>query len=312
MELRKLGRLGPEVSVVGYGAWEAGGDMWGANESEKTVVAAMRATVEAGMTWIDTAEVYGKGRSEELVGKALAGHDNDVLIFTKLAPKPSGTGFRGDQVKAGIRKSLERLGVDQVDLYQLHWPDLSVPVEETWAAMAELQDEGLARHIGVSNFDRALVERCLSVRHVDSVQNELSLFRQDDRKRLLPWLEEQGVGYLAYGPLAFGLLTGAIREDTTFPDDDWRSGSMGMGNYGRLFSPRVRPGNLAKVDRLRPIAERLGTSLATLALRWVIQQPGVTAAIAGSRNPDHVRANAEAGDLRLDEATLREIDAIFA
>jgi aryl-alcohol dehydrogenase-like predicted oxidoreductase len=271
----------------------------------------MRAALEAGMNWIDTAEVYGKGRSEELVGKALAGRPDDVLIFTKVAPKPSGSGFLRDQVKTGIRKSLARLGVDHVDLYQLHWPDLSVPVEETWTAMAEVQDEGLARHIGVSNFDRVLVERCLNVRHVDSVQNELSLFRPDDRKRLLPWLEEQGVGYLAYGPLAFGLLTGAIREDTAFPDDDWRSGGMGMSNYGRLFAPRVRAGNLAKVDRLRPIAERLRTSPATLALQWVIQQRGVTAAIAGSRNPDHVRANADAGDVRLDEATIQEIDTIF-
>ena len=178
--------------------------------------------------------------------------------------------------------------------------------------MAQVQDEGLARHIGVSNFDRPLVQRCLAVRHVDSVQNELSLFRQDDRRRLLPSLEEQGVGYLAYGPLAFGLLTGAIREDTTFPEDDWRGGGMGMGNYERLFSPRVRGANLAKVDRLRPIAERLGTQLATLALRWVIEQRGVTAAIAGSRNPEHTRGNAAVGDLRLDEATLQEMEQIFA
>jgi aryl-alcohol dehydrogenase-like predicted oxidoreductase len=237
---------------------------------------------------------------------------DSVSIFTKLAPKPAGSGFQPEQVRSGIHGSLARLGVDHVELYQLHWPDLSVPVEETWGAMADLQDEGLARHIGVSNFDRPLVQRCLAVRHVDSVQNELSLFRQEDRKRLLPWLDEQGVGYLAYGPVAFGLLTGAIREDTVFPEGDWRAGGMGMGNYERLFSPRVRPRNLEKVDRLRPIAERLGTNLATLALRWVIEQRGVTAAIAGSRNPDHTRSNAAAGDLQLDEATLQEIEEIFA
>jgi aryl-alcohol dehydrogenase-like predicted oxidoreductase len=312
MELRTLGRLGPEISVVGFGAWEAGGDMWGANQSEDAVVTAIRAGIDAGMTWIDTAEVYGGGRSEELVARALAGRGDGVSIFTKLAPEPAGSGFRPEQVHAGIRGSLKRLGVDHVELYQLHWPDLSVPVEETWGAMAAVQDEGLARHIGVSNFDRPLVQRCLAVRHVDSVQNELSLFRQDDRKRLLPWLEEQGVGYLAYGPLAFGLLTGAIREDTTFPQDDWRAGRMGMSNYERLFSPRVRASNLAKVDRLRPISERLGTQPATLALRWVIEQRGVSAAIAGSRNPDHTRSNAEAGDLRLDEATLQEVEGIFA
>src|SRR6266545_1965797 len=208
MELRKLGQMGPEISVIGYGAWEAGGDMWGANESDETVISAMQAAIDAGMNWIDTAEVYGRGRSEQLVSQAVAGRRDQVLIFTKLAPKPSGSGFRPDQVETGIRRSLDRLGTDHVDLYQLHWPDLSVPVEETWTAMAELQDDGLAAHIGVSNFDRPLVERCLGIRHVESVQNEFSLLYQDDRRRLLPWLDEHGVGYLAYGPLAFGLLTG--------------------------------------------------------------------------------------------------------
>lgn len=310
MDHRKLGSA--EISIVGFGAWEAGGDMWGPNESDDIVVEAIRAAVDAGMSWVDTAEVYGSGRSEQLVGTALAGRRDDVLIFTKVAPRPAGSGFRGDEVKRAIRGSLERLQTDHVDLYQLHWPDLSVPVEETWAAMAELQDEGLARHIGVSNFDRPLVERCLGIRHVDSVQNEFSLFYQEDRRRLLPWLEEHGVGYLAYGPLAFGLLTGAIREDTTFHQRDWRSGSMGMGSYPRLFSPRKLGQNLQKVERLRPIVERLGTQLAPLALRWVVEQRGMAAAIAGSRNPAHVRSNATAGDLRLDERTLQEIDAIFS
>jgi aryl-alcohol dehydrogenase-like predicted oxidoreductase len=310
MDQRKLGSA--EISVVGFGAWEAGGDMWGPNESEAIVIQAIQAALEAGMNWIDTAEVYGSGRSEQLIGQAVAGRRDDVLIFTKVAPRPAGSGFRGEDVKRAIRGSLQRLQTDHVDLYQLHWPDLSVPVEETWAAMAELQDQGLARHIGVSNFDRPLVERCLGIRHVDSVQNEFSLFYQEDRRRLLPWLDERGIGYLAYGPLAFGLLTGAIKEDTTFHQRDWRSGSMGMGSYPRLFSPRKLGQNLQKVERLRPIAERLGTELAPLALRWVVEQRGVTAAIAGSRNPVHVRSNATAGDLHLDEMTLQEIDAIFA
>ena len=310
MDQRKLGSV--EISVVGFGAWEAGGDMWGPNESEGIVIEAIQGALEAGMNWIDTAEVYGSGRSEQLIGQAVAGRRDDVLIFTKVAPRPAGSGFRGEDVKRAIRGSLERLQTDHLDLYQLHWPDLSVPVEETWAAMAELQDEGLARHIGVSNFDRPLVERCLGIRHVDSVQNEFSLFYQEDRRRLLPWLDEHGVGYLAYGPLAFGLLTGAIREATTFHPRDWRSGTMGMGSYPRLFSPRKLRGNLQKVERLGPIAERLGTELAPLAIRWVVEQPGVTAAIAGSRNPAHVRSNASAGDLHLDENTLQEIDAIFS
>ncbi|MBA3727987.1 MAG: aldo/keto reductase [Actinobacteria bacterium] len=309
MEMRTLGSRGPQVSVVGFGAWEAGGDVWGANRSDDQVVAAMRAALDAGMNWIDTAEVYGSGRSEQLVGRAIADRRDDVLLFTKVAPRPDGSGFRPEEVKGAIRASLDRLGTDHVDLYQLHWPDRSVPVEETWGAMAELVDEGLARHIGVSNFGRALLERCLDVRPVDSVQNKLSLLHQDDRHDLLTGLEEMGVGYLAYSPLALGLLTGAISKETRFEEGDFR-GAAGT-SAPRDFAPGDLEKNLKKVERMRPIAERVGTTLAPLALRWVIQQQGVTAAIAGSRNADHVRNNSTAGDLRLDAQTVAELEGIF-
>jgi aryl-alcohol dehydrogenase-like predicted oxidoreductase len=196
-----------------------------------------------------------------------------------------------------------------VDLYQLHWPDRSVPLEETWGAMAELQVEGLARHIGLSNVNRAMVERCLDIRHVDSVQNQFSLLHQDDRDDLLPSLAEWGVGYLAYSPLALGILSGAITKDTQFHPQDFRGGAR--GSVPENFKPQKLASNLAKVEKLRPIAERLGTTLAPLALRWVIEQTGVSAGIAGSRKADHVRSNATAGDLRLDRQTLDEIDRIF-
>jgi methylglyoxal reductase len=313
MEMRKLGSHGPEISVVGYGAWEAGGDMWGPNQSEPDIVEAMRAGFDAGMTWIDTAEVYGDGHSEELVAKAVAGRRDEVMIFTKVAPRPAGTGFRPAQVRQAIEASLSRLGTDHVDLYQLHWPDNRVPIEETWGAMAEVADGGLARAIGVSNFDRRLVERCLAVRHVDSVQNRFSLLDQEDRGSFLPWLQDHGVGYLAYAPLAYGLLTGAITMETEFHEQDWRSGrSWGESTYDQFFAPRVRERHLRRVDQLRPIAERLGTTVASLALRWVVEQEGVTAAIAGSRNAAHTRSNATAGELKLDRTTLEEIDRIFS
>jgi aryl-alcohol dehydrogenase-like predicted oxidoreductase len=310
MQKRKLGSDGPEITVVGFGAWESGGDMWGPNESEQQVIDAIRSAIDAGMSWIDTAEVYGDGRSEELVGKAIAGRRDEVLIFTKVAPRENGgggTGVRPEQVHEAIEKSLRRLGVEHVDLYQVHWPDSSgVPIGETWGALAEVQDEGLARHIGLSNFDRSDIERCEAIHHVDSVQNQFSLLHRDDRPGLLPWLAERGIGYLAYGPLAFGLLTGAIHADT--PIDDWRGTDS---DVKELFGPGARERHLEKVDRMRPIAERRGTSLSSLALAWVVAQPGVTAAIAGSRNPDHVRSNAQAGDIALDEETLRELDEIF-
>jgi aryl-alcohol dehydrogenase-like predicted oxidoreductase len=313
VERRRLGRYGPEVSVVGLGAWEAGGDAWGPNPSDEEVVRAIRTAFDAGMNWVDTAEVYGGGRSEELVGRAVAGIRDEVLIFTKVGGRDSGSGFRPEDVKRAIRGSLRRLGTDYVDLYQIHWPDPEVPIEETWGAMAELVEEGLARYVGVSNFDREQVERCLAIRHVDSVQNQFSLLKQDDRAELLPWLEERGVGYLAYAPLAFGLLTGAIRADTVFDSRDWRSGTQHQGEaYRNLFAPGRREEKLALVERLRQVADRLGVPLATLALRWVVEQRGVTAAIAGSRNPGHVRTNALAGDLRLDPGTVAEIDEIFS
>lgn len=311
MEMRKLGSQGPEISVVGFGAWEAGGDMWGPNDSDDAVVAAMQAGLEAGMNWIDTAEIYGHGHSEELVGLAIKGLPRDAIhVFTKVGAEGGGTGYRREQVRQAIRQSLGRLGTDYVDLYQIHWSDPSVPIEETWAAMAELQDEGLARHIGVSNFSRSLVERCEDIRHVDSVQNKLSLLHQDDRHDLLPTLEQMGTGYLAYSPLGLGLLTGAITRDTTFHPGDFRG--PGRGQQPEDFERGNLESILERVDRLRPIAERVGTTVAPLALRWVIEQPGVTAAIAGSRKASHVRSNATAGDLHLDHQTLDEIDAIFA
>ena len=309
MEMRKLGSQGPEISVIGYGSWEAGGDFWGPNESDDMVIAAIHAGLESGMNWIDTAEIYGKGRSEGLVGQAVSGRRDEVFLFTKVAPRPPGTGFRPEQIKQAIRSSLERLGTDHVDLYQLHWPDRSVPLEETWGAMGQIQDEGLTHHIGLSNVNRAMVERCLDIRHVDSIQNEFSLLHQEDRDDLLSSLAEWGVGYLAYSPLALGILTGTITKDTQFHPEDFRGG--GRGSVPDHFKPKKLASNVAKVEKLRPIAERLGTTLAPLALRWVVEQTGVTAAIAGSRKAEHVRNNSTAGELRLDRQTLDEIDRIF-
>jgi aryl-alcohol dehydrogenase-like predicted oxidoreductase len=301
------------VSVVGFGAWEAGGDAWGPNESEERVIEAMRAGLDAGMSWIDTAEVYGKGVSERIVGRAVGDRRDDALVFTKVAPASEGTGFRPNQVRAAIQASLQRLRLEHVDLYQLHWPDeTGIPVEDTWGAMVALREEGLARHVGVSNFDRTLVERCEAVGRVDSVQNEFSLLVQDDRAELLPWLATRGIAYLAYSPMAAGILTGAMRADQEFPDGDWRSGRRDPGEeHPELFRPGAFEANVAKAERLGEIATRLGTTTASLALAWVVAVSPNTVAIAGSRNPDHARSNAAAGDLDLDPEAMAEIDAIF-
>lgn len=304
MRRGRLGSAGPELSVIGYGAWEAGGTAWGPNESDAAVVASMHAALDAGIDWIDTAEVYGTGVSETLVGKAVAGRRDDVLIATKVAPAGEGSGFAPEQIRAACDASLKRLGIDHIDLYQLHWPDdLGTPLEDTWGAMAELQDGGKVRAIGVSNFDRELIERCEPIRHVDSLQQEFSMLVLDDRD-LIRWCGDQGIGVLSYSPLGAGLLTGAIRPGWKPPAGDWRAGQS-TGPFADLDA------TLAFVELLRPQADRFGITIAQLALAWNVAQPGVTAAIAGSRHPDHVRENAAAAAAELDAATLAELDALL-
>lgn len=308
MRRRRLGSQGPEMSVIGFGAWEAGGGSeWGQAPSEDQILEAIAAIFDCGVDWIDTAEVYGNGRSEELVAQAVAGRRDEILILSKVAPSPQGSGFRPEQVRSACEQSLRRLRTDRLDLYQLHWPDeTGVQLEDTWGAMASLVDDGLVRHIGVSNFDQGLIERCEAVRHVDSLQQEFSMLQQQDRD-LIRWCGEHGTGVLSYGPLAFGLLTGAITARTAFDKGDFRTDQESDALFGSGFDR-----SLAVVERLRPIAERLGVSLAQLALAWNVHQAGVTVAIAGSRNPEHVRSNAAAGDVEVDEATRSELDAVLS
>ena len=310
MRRRRLGSQGPEMSQIGFGAWEAGGGSeWGTAPPDRQTLEAIEAIFDTGIDWIDTAEVYGDGRSEDLVAEAVGGRRDEILILSKVAPSPQGSGFRPEQVRSACEQSLRRLRTDRLDLYQLHWPDeTGVPLEDTWGAMASLVDDGLVRHIGVSNFDRALIERCEAIRHVDSLQQEFSMLQQRDRD-LIRWCGEHGTGVLSYGPLAYGLLAGAISRETAFDEGDFRGGDD--PDTEELFGANLER-SLAAVDRLRPIADRLGISLAQLALVWNVHQPGVTAAIAGSRNPEHVRSNAAAGDLGLDDATRSELDAVLS
>jgi aryl-alcohol dehydrogenase-like predicted oxidoreductase len=264
------------------------------------------------VNWVDTAEIYGRGKSEELVGRALEGHP-DVLVFTKVAPAPAGTGVGRDDVRRAAEASMKRLGRDHIDLFQIHWPDGEVPIEETWAAMAALREEGLVGHIGVSNFDRDLIERCEKVAHVDSLQPHFSLLHTKGRRDLFPFCKENGTGIICYGPLAFGLLTGAITADTEFTEDDWRSGKNKMqGYYDQFYAPGIFERNLKLVEALQPIADRLNISVGQLALAWVVHQDGVTGAIAGSRKPHHVEENAAAGSIVLDQKDLDEIDSIIS
>lgn len=295
MRLRQLGDDGPIISVLGFGAWAAGGPWqhgWGAQDDDDSV-AAIRAAVDAGVTWVDTAPAYGWGHSETIVGRALAGRD-DVLVFTKCGIVPPASGslddpavrtLAPDSIRAECEASLRRLGRDHIDLYQFHWPhpDDTVAVEDSWAVMCELVDAGTVRWIGVSNFDVGLLERCEAVRHVQSCQPPFSLVRRGAADDVLPWCATHGTGTIVYSPMQAGLLSGAFdtaRRDALAPDD-WRRRNEWFGDpqFTRV---------LQLVDALRPIAAEADCSVAELALAWVLAEPGVTGAIVGARSPAQV------------------------
>ena len=290
--------------MIGLGAWEAGGDAWGANPDDDEIVKAFHVAFDAGVTWVDTAEVYGNGVSERLVGKAVIGRRDELVVATKVAPQPEGTGFRPDQVRAACDASLGRLGIDVIDVYQLHWPDeTGVPIEDTWGAMAGLVEAGKVRAIGVSNFDQALLERCLPIRHVDSLQQEFSMLALDDRD-LIRWCGDAGIGVVSYSPLGVGFLTGRFTRADAEKIDDWRS-------RNDWTTAETLDDVFRVVDGLRPVAERLDITMGQLALAWNVAQPGVTAAIAGSRSGEHMRENAAAGDITLDNGVLDEIEELL-
>lgn len=313
MRRRKLGSRGPEISTVGLGGWEAGGT-WGANPADDEIIAAYHAGFDAGVNWIDTAEVYGPHTSEQLVGRAAAGR-GDVMVFTKVGPRPMGSGYEPDAIRSAAEGSLRRIGRDAIDLYQLHQPVPNMDVAAAWEAMAGLVEEGLVRFIGVSNFDREQIELCQRIRPVDSLQPNFSLLYRSTQE-LIAWCGRQGIGVIAYGPLAFGLLTGAITAETRFGPDDWRSGNTDAPAvrhlYRALFAPDVLAANLQTSEALGPVAERLGLTRAQLALAWAIHQPGVTGVICGTRKAKRAHENAAAGSADLSPDDLATIDAVLA
>ena len=313
IEKRRLGRDGPELTTVGFGAWAVGGPWlfgWGPQDDEESI-AAIRRALDLGVSWIDTAPIYGNGHSEDVVGKAIRGRSRDAFIIaTKCGRFDRGTAPpRGDLRPESIRKELDgslgRLGVDHVDLLQIHWPDTDTgtPLEESWSAMAALQAEGKTRWIGVSNFDVPLLERCEAVRHVDSLQPPYSLLVRDVEAGILPWCLKHGVGVVAYSPMQAGLLSGKFDIARLAPDD-WR-------RRRALFQEPRLTRNLAFVDALRPIAAGHGKTVGQLAVAWVLGHPAVTAAIVGARRPAQVEENVEAMGFRLSQREKSEIEKAY-
>jgi aryl-alcohol dehydrogenase-like predicted oxidoreductase len=318
MRTARLGRQGPEITVLGLGTWAVGGPYefgWGPQDDDDSI-AAIRRAVEQGVNWIDTAPAYGIGHAEEVVGRALepwtAGED--VFVFTKCGRKlsPEGvplTDLRPEAIRAECHRSLQRLRVERIDLYQFHWPDhmTGTPVEDSWATMAELVDEGVVRWLGVSNFDVEGLERCEAVRHVDSLQPPLNLVNRSARREVIPWCEQHGTGVIAYSPMASGLLTGkfdAAAVDDLAPDD-WRRRNP------EFQEPKLSR-NLALVEHLRGLAQRQGVGAAALAVAWALATPGVTAAIVGARRPDQVDGWLPAAGVELTSDDLEAIERALA
>jgi aryl-alcohol dehydrogenase-like predicted oxidoreductase len=313
---RRLGSDGPEITTVGFGAWAAGGPWqfgWGSQDDDASI-AAIRAAVEAGVNWVDTAAVYGLGHSEDVVARALEPFDvgEQVLVFTKCGRNWYGSDgenieydLRPDSIRFECEQSLKRLGSERIDLYQFHWPDpvTGTQVEDSWAAMGELIDEGKVRWGGVSNFDVELLERCETGRHVDSLQPPLSLIKRGAASDVIPWCREHGTGVIVYSPMASGLLTGRFDHARleSLEEDDWRRQS-------EAFQEPHFSRTMSLVGRLEPIAERLGTNLPSLAIAWTLSIEGVTGAIVGGRSPEQVEAWLGAGDVDLGDDDLSEIE----
>jgi aryl-alcohol dehydrogenase-like predicted oxidoreductase len=313
MKTATLGRTGLEITRVGFGAWAIGGSGWdwgwGAQDDADSIAAIHRA-LELGVNWIDTAAQYGFGHSEEVVARALEGVEPRPLVFTK-GGQPEGPNRSTVQTlkRGSLRReaegSLQRLRVDALDLYQIHWPIPDDEIEEGWSTFAELKEEGLVRHIGVSNFSVAQLERAEAIAPVETLQPPYSLLDRDVEDEVLPWCREHGLGVIVYSPMASGMLTGRMTRERieSLPDDDWRSQSD-------TFREPQLSRNLELVERLKAVGERHGVEPGAVAVAWTLQNPAVTGAIAGFRRPDQVEPIVAAADLELDERDLAELGGV--
>jgi aryl-alcohol dehydrogenase-like predicted oxidoreductase len=306
----RLGRSELMVSPIAFGTWQLGGE-WGEFD-EKRAIEAIRHARGLGINLFDTAQAYGFGASERLLSRALGDELRDardeVVIATKGGLRRVDDGVERDSgpdfLRDGVARSLEALDVHRIDLYQVHWPDPETPLAATGATLGALRDAGKIAHVGVSNFSAEQLETLDGTVTVETLQPPYHLFARGIEDSVLPWCLDNDVGVLAYGPLAHGLLTGTIDADSTFADDDWRSGS-----------PMFRGANLAQnvkvVGHLREVARDLDCTLGQLAIAWTLQHPAVQVAIVGSRSPEHIEEAVGALDVELSDATQQQIATIM-
>lgn len=310
MQYTQLGDRGPRVSRIAFGNWSAGGD-WGRVDRD-AAIAATREALALGINLFDTARAYGFGAAEQLLGEALQPEirsaRESLVIATKGGLRKADGETVRDSSPAGLRRDLETslslLGTDYVDVYQVHWPDPATPIATTAETLDEFVREGLVRSVGVSNYDTRQMATFQQVRPIDTLQPPYHLFRRDIEGTILPFAREHGIGVLVYGPLAHGLLSGRMTEDTTFATDDWRSKSD-------LFVGETFRRNLAVVRDLTELAARRNATVAQLAIAWTLANPAVDVAIVGARSPEQIRQTAPAADLRLSREDIAEIALIL-
>ncbi len=312
MQFRKLGFTDLELSTVGLGTWAIGGEWkfgWGPQDDRDSIATIQRA-IELGINWIDTAAVYGLGRSEEVVGEAVKGMSRRPIIATKCGRRRIDGDIVGILTPQSVREeaenSLRRLQVDVIDLYQIHWPDPEDQIEEGWATIADLIKEGKVRYGGVSNFNIEQLKRIQPIHPVASLQPPYSMLQRGVEDRLLDYCAENQIGVIAYSPMQKGLLTGAITRErmAAMPESDHR-------RRDAMFQEPQLSVNLDLVEGLERIAARKGMTVAQLAIAWVLRRPEVTAAIVGGRKPDQIEETVKAADFNLTQDEAAEIEALL-
>jgi aryl-alcohol dehydrogenase-like predicted oxidoreductase len=306
-----LGKTGLEISCVGFGAWAIGGGGydWGwGTQADEDSIAAIHHALELGVNWIDTAAQYGFGHSEAVVGRALVGLEERPYVFTKggqpEGPRRTTTqSLRRDSLRRELEQSLSRLGLDSVDLYQIHWPLPAEEIEEGWSTLVELRDEGLVRHIGVSNFSVEQLRRIEQIAPVETLQPPYSLVAREAEDEILPFAEREQIGVIVYSPMGSGLLTGSMTREriASLPEDDWRK------HDPRFQEPQLSE-RLALVERLEAVAQRHGVATGAAAVAWTLRNRAVDGAIVGFRRPDQVDPIVDAANLELDDHDIATIE----
>jgi aryl-alcohol dehydrogenase-like predicted oxidoreductase len=317
--MREIGRSGVAASAVGLGTWAIGGWMWGGTD-ERESVAAIHASLDAGVTLIDTAPAYGLGRAEEIVGKALSGRRDKAVIATKCGlvwhtrqgnhffdqdGRPVHRHLGRESIFHEVEQSLSRLGTDYIDLYITHWQDPTTPIEETMRALEDLRAAGKIRAIGASNVNLEELEIYVKIGGLDAIQERFCMLDREIEAQLLPVTTANGAATLSYSPLALGLLSGSIGPERVFSGDDQRRDN-----------PRFSVANREKVTRfaeaIRPIAQEHEASIAQIVIAWTLAQPGITFALCGARNPAQALDNARAGTIRLSAEDLSTVESAIA